>query len=87
MVRWDSTAARGRRVKEVRLPDGRRLDDKRQYTLAVPDFLAQGGETYGILTRYPQDPIGLLDLDAFLSYLRRMPQPVQPPADPRFVTR
>ncbi|MEP6745075.1 MAG: 5'-nucleotidase C-terminal domain-containing protein, partial [Gemmatimonadota bacterium] len=87
VVRWDSTAARGRRVKEVRLPDGRRLDDKRQYTLAVPDFLAQGGETYGILTRYPQDPIGLLDLDAFLSYLRRMPQPIQPPADPRFVTR
>lgn len=87
VVRWDSTAARGRRVKEVRMSDGRRLDDKRQYTLTVPDFLAQGGEQYGILTRYPQDFVGLLDLDAFVGYLRRLPPPVQPPADPRFIAR
>ncbi len=87
VVRWDPAAARGRRVKEVRLLDGRKLEDRRQYTLAVPDFLAQGAEQYALLTSYPQDATGLLDLDGFLAYLRRLPQPIQPPGDPRFVTR
>ena len=85
-VRWDSTAQTGHRVKEVRLPDGHKLDDGHQYTLATIDFVAQGGEEYGLLTRYPQDPIGTLDLDAFLGYLRRLPQPVNAPTEPRFTT-
>jgi 2',3'-cyclic-nucleotide 2'-phosphodiesterase (5'-nucleotidase family) len=66
---------------------GHKLDDKKQYTLAVPDFLAQGAEEFGILTRYPQDAVGLLDLDAFTGYLRRMPQPIQGPGDARWVQR
>jgi 5'-nucleotidase len=86
-VRWDPNAPRGARVKEVRMLDGRRIDDRREYTLAVPDFLAQGAEEFSVLTRYPQDPVGLLDLDAFTGYLRRMPQPVQGPADARWVQR
>jgi 2',3'-cyclic-nucleotide 2'-phosphodiesterase (5'-nucleotidase family) len=87
VVRWDSTAQRGRRVKEVRFLDGRKMDDKKQYTLAVNDFMAQGAEGYAPLTRYPQEALGLVDLDAFIAYLRRLPQPIQPPADPRFVQR
>ena len=87
VVRWDSTAQRGRRVKDVRFTDGRHLEDKKPYTIAVPDFLAQGAEEFAVLTRYPQDNIGTLDLDAFIAYLRRLPQPIQPPADARFVTR
>ena len=86
-VTYDSAATRGQRVREVRFPDGRRLDDRRSYTLAVPDFLAQGGEEFGLLSRYPQDPVGVLDLDAFIDYLRRLPSPVRAPADPRFVAR
>ena len=49
--------------------------------------MAQGSEGYQPLTRYPQEALGVLDLDAFIGYLRRLPQPIQPPADPRFVTR
>ena len=86
-VRWDSTSAPGHRVKEVKLVDGHKIDDGHQYTMTVPDFLAQGGEEFAVLARYPQDPIGVLDLDAFLGYLRRLPSPVKAPADPRFVTR
>jgi 2',3'-cyclic-nucleotide 2'-phosphodiesterase (5'-nucleotidase family) len=74
-------------VREVRFVDGRKLEDRKQYTLAVPDFLAQGAEEFSVLTQYPQDPVGVLDLDAFTAYLRRLPQPIQPPADARFVTR
>lgn len=86
-VKWDSTGQAGHRVKEIRLPDGHKIDDGHQYTLAVNDFMAQGAEQYSSLTRYPQDPIGVLDLDAFIGYLRRLPQPVVAPAEPRFVTR
>jgi len=86
-VRYDTTARRGERVKDVRLSDGSKLNDRKEYTLAVPDFLAQGAEEFAILTRYPQDPVGLLDLDAFTAYLRRLPQPVQGPTDVRWVAR
>ncbi len=86
-VRYDSTARRGDRIKDVRFVDGRKLENKKQYTLAVPDFLAQGAEEFNVLTRYPQDFIGLLDLDAFTAYLRRLPQPVQAPGDARWVQR
>jgi 5'-nucleotidase len=86
-VQWDSTARSGRRVREVRFFDGRKLEDRKQYTLAVPDFLAQGAEEFGVLAQYPQDPVGVLDLDALITYLRRLPQPVQPPADARFISR
>lgn len=86
-VRYDTTARRGERIKEVRFADGSKLADRKQYTLSVPDFLAQGAEEFSVLTRYPQDPVGLLDLDAFTGYLRRMPQPVQPPTDARWVSR
>ena len=86
VVKWDSTARSGRRVREVRFVDGRKLEDRKQYTLTVPDFLAQGAEEFAVLTQYPRDPVGVLDLDAFTAYLGRLPQPIQPPADARFVT-
>jgi 2',3'-cyclic-nucleotide 2'-phosphodiesterase/3'-nucleotidase/5'-nucleotidase len=86
-VRYDSTARRGDRIRDVRFADGSKLADRKEYTLSVPDFLAQGAEEFAVLTRYPQDPVGLLDLDAFTGYLRRMPQPVQPPVDARWVAR
>jgi 2',3'-cyclic-nucleotide 2'-phosphodiesterase/3'-nucleotidase/5'-nucleotidase len=86
-VEYDPRAQKGRRIKQVRTADGRNLDNRRQYTLTVNDFMAQGGEQYGILTRFPQESEGMVDLDGFLGYLRRIPQPVRPPDGARFTTR
>ncbi len=44
-VVWDSTRPAGRRVREIRLVTGRRLDDRSVYTVGLADYLA--GERAG----------------------------------------
>lgn len=76
-VRVTSSNAPGRRVTAATLADGRPLLDTARYTLAVPDFMAAGGSGYAML-RVPAENTGIVDLDALVEYLRRLPQPVRP---------
>jgi 2',3'-cyclic-nucleotide 2'-phosphodiesterase/3'-nucleotidase/5'-nucleotidase len=85
VVRYDPGRAPGRRVQDVRLADGRRLDGRRSYTLAVPDFLVAGGDAYTMLVGRPVVPAGITDLDALARYLGLLPQPVAPPTAARLV--
>ncbi|MGE3525488.1 MAG: bifunctional UDP-sugar hydrolase/5'-nucleotidase, partial [Gemmatimonadales bacterium] len=84
-VRYDSTRPPGRRVREMRLLNGRKVEDKQTYVLAVNDFLAGGKDGFTLLADLPQETTGVLDLDALAAYLQRLPQPVEPPADLRFI--
>jgi 5'-nucleotidase len=84
-VRFDPRRPPGSRVRQVRFPDGRRLDRRRTYTLAVPDFLAAGGDDYAMLVGLPAEPAGITDLDALTRYLGLLPQPVAPPGVARLV--
>jgi 2',3'-cyclic-nucleotide 2'-phosphodiesterase/3'-nucleotidase/5'-nucleotidase len=84
-VVYDSTRPEGRRIREVRLPNGRRMEDRATYTLAINDFLAGGMEAYDMLPSFPSERTGVVDLDAMVNYLRRLPQPVELPVDERFV--
>lgn len=84
-VTWDSARPAGRRIREVRLLSGRRMEDRATYTLAVNDFLAGGKSGYTMLAGLPTERSGILTLDALVTYLRRLPQPVSPPDDPRFI--
>ena len=72
----------GQRVTAVALADGRAIQDIATYTLAVPDFMAAGGSGYAML-RVPAENTGVVDVDALVEYLRRLPQPVHPPEDVR----
>lgn len=73
----------GPRVQGVVLADGRAIRDAARYTLAVPDFLAAGGSGYAMLRGLPAQNTGVVDLDALVNYLRRLPQPVRAPAEAR----
>ena len=85
LVTYDPARAAGRRVKEVRLLNGKRLEDRAMYTLSCSDFLAGGKGGYTMLPALAVERTGVIDTDALVNYLRRLPQPVEPPADPRFV--
>jgi 2',3'-cyclic-nucleotide 2'-phosphodiesterase (5'-nucleotidase family) len=76
-VRVNAANPPGQRVISVMLEDGRPVLDTARYTLAVPDFMAAGGSGYAML-RTPSENTGIVDLDAFIEYLRRLPQPVRP---------
>lgn len=71
------------RIVNVTLADGAPLREGARYTLAVPDFLAAGGSGYAMLRGQPAVNTGIVDIDAFVTYLRRLRQPVRVAADSR----
>ena len=75
-VRYDPRRRPGSRVQSVELK-GRKLRPDDRYTLAVDDFLTAGGDGYTMLVGLPNEPGALLDVDGVITYLRRLPQPVE----------
>jgi 5'-nucleotidase len=84
-VTYDSTRPVGHRVLEVTLSTGKKLKDRDRYSLATSDFLAAGQSGYTVLRGAPQSSAGMNDIEAVELYLRRLPRPVRPPEDPRFI--
>jgi len=79
----DPSAPPGRRVTGLTLADGRPVVDTAQYTFAVPDFVAAGGSGFSMLRGVPSENTGIVDLDAFIGWLGKLPQPVEAPQDTR----
>jgi 5'-nucleotidase len=84
-VTYDSRRPAGQRIRDVRLLTGRRMEDRAPYTLAINDFLADGREGFAMLPELGPERTGIVDIDALVNYLRRLPQPVELPAEERFV--
>ncbi len=83
-VWYDLGKPAGRRIKKLRLANGKDVDDGRTYTLAVGDFLAAGGSGYTMLVGVPSGEVGVTDLDALIQYLAVLRQPISAPDDRRF---
>ena len=83
-VWYDPARPRGHRITRIRLTNGKGLDGHRTYTIAVPDFVADGGDGFTMLQPLQRADAGTVDLDALIAYLRVVPQPVSPPAGDRF---
>ena len=86
-VTYDPSRPAGSRISEVRLTDGSWLSDDRQYTVAMNDFMVTnasfGFGTAAVLS----ENLRIVDLEALITYLHSLPQPIGPPAGPRFVAR
>ncbi len=85
IVRYDPRAAAGRRVKEIRIR-GRKVQPKSSYTLATDETTAAGAGGFTMLQGLPAERVGLLDVEAAATYLRRLPQPVEVEATTAFVS-
>lgn len=72
---FDESKPVGSRVTEVRV-DGVVLDPNAEYTVAMVDFLATGGDGYTIFTEGKNVVYGLLDRDALVAYMESLPGPV-----------
>lgn len=84
-VKFDPSRPVGRRVREVRLANGKKIDKKHTYRLAVSENVA-GDARWGLPRVPPEAESGLIDLDAVVSYLRRLSSPISYTPDPRFVS-
>ncbi len=79
VVRYDPDKHGGKRITGVRLLAGRKLDGSKMYTLAATEALTQAG--LGL------ERTEVAAGDALVSYLRRVPQPVAPPEEPRLIPK
>jgi 2',3'-cyclic-nucleotide 2'-phosphodiesterase/3'-nucleotidase len=76
IVRYDPRASAGRRVRSVALAGGRKLRTEASYTLVTDDATASGvGDL--LPGGRPAERLGIRDVDAVATYLRRLPQPVE----------
>jgi 2',3'-cyclic-nucleotide 2'-phosphodiesterase (5'-nucleotidase family) len=83
---YDSTATEGSRLRSVTMANGAALDDAARYRVILNDFMALGGEGLGFATNaLRSEPLGIVDLDALMAYLKKLPQPVQAPKEQRII--
>ncbi len=81
---YDPAAPPGRRVLTLTLESGEPVRDDALYTVAVTDFLADGGDGFDALSGpVSREDTGVVDLDALIHYLKGLPQPVEAPDAPR----
>jgi len=81
----DRTKPDGARVVSFRI-DGKPVENDREYTLAVTDYLAEGNSGYDRLTTIPPEKInytGLLLRQALIDYIKTH-SPVRPETDGRW---
>ena len=83
---YDSTSSEGSRLRSVTMANGAALDDAARYRVILNDFMALGGEGLGFATNaIRSEPLGIVDLDALIAYLRKLPQPVHAPKEQRII--
>jgi 2',3'-cyclic-nucleotide 2'-phosphodiesterase (5'-nucleotidase family) len=71
---WDGARPAGQRLVEARLADGGMLDDGKDYTLVLSDFMLTGGDGLGLgKAARVVEPLNIQDLDALIAWVRQMP--------------
>jgi 5'-nucleotidase len=74
----DPAAPVGRRVSDLSLENGKAVQPGSTYSVTVNNFMAQGGDGYAMLQEAAvAEDTGIIDLDAFIHFLERLPQPIQ----------
>ncbi|HET7614356.1 MAG TPA: 5'-nucleotidase C-terminal domain-containing protein, partial [Gemmatimonadaceae bacterium] len=83
-IKYDPTKPAGSRLVSATMADGTALNDTRKYKVIVNDFLATGGEGYNAGGRATSaKPLNIVDLDAFIAYLKSLPSPITAPTEVR----
>jgi 2',3'-cyclic-nucleotide 2'-phosphodiesterase (5'-nucleotidase family) len=74
----DASAPAGNRVRGPTLEDGTPVHPDSTYVVTTNNFMATGGDGYTMLRDAPDvQNTRLLDLDVFVDYLQRLPQPIR----------
>ncbi len=72
---FDDRKPAGGKVTEIRV-GGVPLDPNAEYTAAMVDFLATGGDGYTVFTKGTNVVNGPFDVDALVAYMKSLPEPV-----------
>jgi 5'-nucleotidase len=72
---FDATRPAGSKIVSIRV-NGIPLDAGKTYRAAIADYLAAGGDGYTVFTKGTGTVTGPSDIDALVSYIGSLPQPV-----------
>ncbi|KDE54783.1 bifunctional UDP-sugar hydrolase/5'-nucleotidase [Methanoculleus sp. MH98A] len=81
---FDERKPAGSRIVEVRV-NGTALDPDAEYTAAMVDFLATGGDRYTVFGEGRDIVNGPFDVDALVAYMESLPEPVEMTPEGRIV--
>ncbi|MFM8567054.1 MAG: 5'-nucleotidase C-terminal domain-containing protein [Gemmatimonadota bacterium] len=84
---FDPAAPSGSRLREIRLNDGRTLDDRRRYRLVMTDFLVAGGDGAALGPEAVVEELGVIDLDVLVNHLRALRGGLLTPTDSQRAAR
>jgi 5'-nucleotidase len=84
----EKPVAERNRIVSVTLPDGSALDPEKLYTVAMPDFIAMGGDgTQTVMQTVPRERLKISYIkpirDVLVEVLSRRPQPIAPSVEGR----
>ena len=83
---YDPSRPPGARVLTLTLDDGTPVADSGRYTVALQDFVAEGGDGFtAFLEPLALRKTGWLDRDVLTAYLRSLDQPIRAPQEARLV--
>ena len=86
----DNTKDADHRITSLTLANGQPLDPNAMYRVAMPDFLANGGDgLLPVTSTIPKERIAMdrnrIFRDAFIDVVSKWPQPISPKTDGRVV--
>jgi 2',3'-cyclic-nucleotide 2'-phosphodiesterase / 3'-nucleotidase / 5'-nucleotidase len=67
---WSDELEYGEKVLDIYLPDGELIDEEKEYSLTVNNFMAGGGDNYTALLKGKNTYIGPTDLDGLVNYIK-----------------
>ena len=82
-IGYDPAKPAGSRIVSLRLADGRTLSDNATYNVVMNNFLAEGGSNLGPPPDAPQTPLGIVDIDALVDYIKTLGSPLTAPTQAR----
>lgn len=85
-VFYDPGAPEGSQILGAELDDGTPIARDADYTVAMNDFMAQGGSGYGVFVEADEVvETGIIDLEALVAYVGALPRPVELPNEDRWI--
>ncbi|MBA3341660.1 MAG: 5'-nucleotidase C-terminal domain-containing protein [Gemmatimonadaceae bacterium] len=84
-IEYNPELPKGQRIVSLRLPAGRTLSDAAMYNVIVNNFMATGGVNMRPPAGARLIPLGIVDLDALVDYMRTLRSPVTAPSEARIV--
>jgi 2',3'-cyclic-nucleotide 2'-phosphodiesterase (5'-nucleotidase family) len=82
-IGYDPSKPAGSRIVSLQLSDGRTLSENASYNVVMNNFMAAGGSNMGPPEGSRETPLGVIDLDALVDYMKTLKSPIVPPSQPR----